>query len=464
MKKTLKAFVLILCFAICCLSLIACSPSSKEVNSVKGTTKPWDAADEYSIQLTGDGFSSGLDYVMCIEKQPNKDFVVLNLTDVQLGDGEIDFNAEFVRRADKTIQELVEKVKPDLITVTGDQGYGTEKSILYVGNLIDRYGIPWAPVFGNHDNQEDLLTTDQQSYLYENAFENCLFKCGPDNLATVESGSIAYGNYVVNVVERDQSDRKFHVVRSLIFINSRDNMDYSEDEKYEEEKKVNDRGYAMLTEKQIDWYKWAVKSVQPYGADGKVKSTIFLHIPIYAYNLAFDAAFKTDVDIFDYDEYTAAVRNTDAFEAYADKSIWNEGYENSVGGRREEICSAPYDDHVFDAVKDFDDDPSTDFISTDLIVAGHDHINNFIIEYEGVTFAYGLKTGSGCYYNEDLSGGSVILVRDSGDSVIYHQFTNIKVATFPWWVYFLICFGCVAVVTAIVLIVLFKLKILPIKK
>lgn len=465
MKKTLKYFAVILCVAFCALPLLSCSPSPKEAGSVKGTTSEWNDTDAYSIQLSDNGFSSNLDYVMCIEKQPNKDFIILNLTDVQLGDGEIDFNAEFVRRADKTIDELVKKVQPDLITVTGDQGYGTEKSILFVGNLIDRYGIPWAPVFGNHDNQEDILTTDQQSYLYETAFKNCLFKSGPNNLATVESGSVAYGNYVVNIVERDQSADKFHVVRSLVFVNSRDGYDYEEDEAYEDQKPINSRGYAMLSEKQIDWYKWAVKGVQQYGVDGQVKSTVFLHIPIYAYNLAFNAAFKTDVDPFDYEEYDKAVKNENALAAYADKSIWNKGYENSVGGRREEICSAPYDDHVLDAIKDFDDDPSTDFFSTDMIVAGHDHVNNFIIEYEGVTMAYGLKTGSGCYYNEDLSGGSVILVSDDGGSLIYHQFTNIKVATFPWWIYFLIGVGCAIVVaTAVVLIVLFKKKILPIRK
>ena len=465
MKKIVKTLSIVICVAVLCPLLFACSKDNKKVESVTGKTAEWNATDEYSIQLTDNGFSTDKDYVMCIEKQPNKEFVILNLTDVQLGDGEIDFNAEFVRRADKTIEELVNKVQPDLITVTGDQGYGTEKSILYVGNLIDRYGIPWAPVFGNHDNQEDILTTDQQSYLYETAFKNCLFKSGPNNLATVESGSVAYGNYVINIVERDQSANKFHVVRSLVFVNSRDGYDYEKDETHEEQKPINSRGYVMLSDKQIAWYKWAVKGVQQYGIDGKVKSTVFLHIPIYAFNLAFNAAFKTNVDPFDYEEYDKAVKNENALAAYADKSIWNEGYENSVGGRREEICSAPYDDHVLDAIKDFDDDPNTDFFSTDMVVAGHDHVNNFIIEYEGVTMAYGLKTGSGCYYNEDLSGGSVILVRDDGDSIIYHQFTDIKVATFPWWIYFLIGIGCAIIVaTAVVVIVLFKKKILPIRK
>ena len=152
----------------------------------------------------------------------------------------------------------------------------------------------------------------------------------------------------------------------------------------------------MLSQTQLEWYKWAIKGVQNYGANGKVSSAIFLHIPIYAYNLAFNAAFKTTVSMYDYKAYDEAVKNTDAMKAYTDKSIWNEGYENSFGGRRENIASAPYDDHAFDAILN----ATPDFISTDLVVAGHDHVNNFVIEYEGVTLAYSLKTGSGCYYNE----------------------------------------------------------------
>ncbi len=457
-----KIFLAIFIIILSILVLASCTNNVESIPSVETAT--WQPNDSYTIELTDEGFVTDKDYIMCIEKEPNKDFIVLNLTDIQLGDGEIDFSAEFVRRADKTIDELVKKVKPDLITVTGDQGYGTKKSILYVGSLLDRYGIPWAPVFGNHDNDEGELKTGQQAYLYENSFKNCLFKSGPDNLSTVESSSVAWGNYIINVVERDQSERKFHVVKSLVFVNSGNNYDYSEDPEYEDMLPVNDRNYAMISPTQIEWYKWAIKNVQPYGSNGEVKSAMFMHIPIYAYNVAFYAAYKSDVDMFDIENYNNDVINNDLLRDYADKSIWNNGYENSTGGRRETIASAPYDDHVFDAILDFDDDDSTDYISTDLIVAGHDHINSFIIEYQGVTMAYGLKTGSGCYWNEDLSGGSVIMIRDNGNSIMYHQFTDIEVATYPWWIYLLIAVGCLLVVSAVVLFILFKKGVIKIHK
>jgi len=420
----------------------------------------WNSNDNYTIQFINEKFITDKDYIICLEKKIKKrDFTILNLTDIQLFENDIQYNTKYFRTAKKVIEILVKKVKPDLITVTGDQGYGTKKTIVKIGNFIDQYGIPWAPILGNHDNQETELKTKEQAYLYENLFKNCLFKSGPRNLASINSGSIAWGNYIINIVERDDpstsTNNKFHVVKSLIFFNSGDIYDYTNDPKFNNQKPINERNYAMLSSNQINWYKWAVKNVQHYGKDGKVKSALFLHIPIYAYNTAFAAAYKTDVDIFDYQTYAETVKNEDVFDSFVNKTFWNEGYEHSVGGIRETICSPPYDDHVFEAIKNFDDNEKTDYISTDLVIAGHDHINDFIIEYEGVTLAYGLKTGIGSYSNEDLLGGSVILVHDSGKSVMYHQFiNNIEVLTYPWWIYLII--GIVVLVLIIVLVIVIQ--------
>lgn len=437
MKNNFYLFIITICILL--FNLISCN---KE-NDKSIIDDNWKSNDNYTIKFTNGKFITNKDYIICIEKKSKtKDFIILNLTDIQLRDIDIQDNTEFFRIAENIIEILVKKVKPDLITVTGDQGYGTKSTIMHVGNFIDQYGIPWAPIFGNHDNQEMELNTEEQAYLYENSFNNCLFKSGPRNLASTYSGSIAWGNYIINIIERDDpssTNNEFHVVKSLIFINSGDIYDYTKDPKFNNQKPINDRNYAMLTSNQIKWYKWAVKDVQHYGKNGKVKSALFLHIPIYAYNTAFAAAYKTDVDIFNYQNYTASVKNEDVFDTFVNKTFWNEGYEHSVGGIREMICSPPYDDHVFEAIKNFDDNENSNYISTDLVIAGHDHTNNFIIEYEGVTLAYGLKTGMASYANEDLIGGSVILVHDSGKSVMYHQFTNnIKVLTYPWRIYLII--------------------------
>ena len=58
-----------------------------------------------------------------LKKQVGKDFVILNLADVQLGNDE--WNPEHKNRkiATYTIDTLIKRVKPDLITLSGDQGW-----------------------------------------------------------------------------------------------------------------------------------------------------------------------------------------------------------------------------------------------------------------------------------------------------------------------------------------------------
>ncbi len=370
----------------------------------------WTESDSYRLFFDGDVVRSDKSYVLCLEKDPEKDFTILNLTDIQLRLPELRQDADCVAIAEKTIKKLVKKVKPDLITVTGDQGFGDKTEILAVGRMIDRFGIPWAPVFGNADNRSDEgISTGKQTFLYENAFNNCLLKAGPTDLAALTNGAVRYGNYIVNIVERDDTERGFHVVRSLLFFNSGDEEPYDEKD-YPGELRANPDEYSRLTERQISWYKWAVKEVRKYGL-GNVPSSIFLHIPIYAYNQAYAAA--------------------------KGENGWNKGYEDSFGEARETSGTPPYDDGVLQAIKEEN--------STDFIICGHDHRNDYIITHEGVTYCYGLKTGKGCYWDKDMSGGTVVTVKKDGTTSARHEFCPVRVIGIPRWVYPIVALAGLAV-------------------
>ena len=117
-----------------------------------------------------------------IEKDPTKDFVILNLADVQLNDDEV--FADMGTRANNMIASLIEKTQPDLITLTGDNAWGTVAYMELI-NYIDSFGIPWAPVMGNHDGQ-GCVSEFWAAELFTQA-ENCLFQFGPENMG--------YGNY-----------------------------------------------------------------------------------------------------------------------------------------------------------------------------------------------------------------------------------------------------------------------------
>ena len=90
--------------------------------------------------------------------------------------------------------------------------------------------------------------------------------------------------------------------------------------------------------------------------------------------------------------------------------------KDSFGVRREYISSYEADEGAFDAIKELG--------STKHIIAGHDHVNSFVIRYEGVRFIQGLKTGAGCYWNQELNGGTVLTVTKDGITDVRHEYVD----------------------------------------
>lgn len=88
-------------------------------------------------------------YATTIEKSPDKDFVVLNFSDVQCHDGEA--FSEVGEFAEETMDKLIQKVKPDLITFSGDNAFDPFAYLRLI-RFIDAYGIPRAAVMGNADH------------------------------------------------------------------------------------------------------------------------------------------------------------------------------------------------------------------------------------------------------------------------------------------------------------------------
>lgn len=114
-----------------------------------------------------------LEDTVILQKEPGKDFKILNLADIQLGD-----TLDIGKRAytEETIRRLVEETKPDLITLTGDQTWtGSQRlSVRYFVELMDSFQIPWAPVFGNHDGEGNV----DKNWIADRymASEYCLFQ------------------------------------------------------------------------------------------------------------------------------------------------------------------------------------------------------------------------------------------------------------------------------------------------
>lgn len=324
-----------------------------------------------------------LEDTVILQKEPGKDFKILNLADVQYSD-----TLDIGKRAytEETIRKLIEQTQPDLITMTGDQTWTAmqKQSAKHLVAFMDSFKIPWAPVFGNHDgegNADKNWLADQ--YM---SSEYCLFKKGPNNIGGV-------GNYIINIMEGDK------IIQSLIMMDSGQGRSYPEDPDqtnpiymYADEldggeyvlnadgtRKQAQVGtdYEFISETQVQWYKWAINGATAANGGETPESIVFFHIALPEY-----------------------------YYAYLQ---WKEsGYDASMGfgEKREQVCCPKVNTGLFAAMQELG--------STKNVVVGHDHINTYSVLYEGIRLTYGLKTGDRCYRDEDLNGGTLLTISQDG--------------------------------------------------
>ncbi len=357
----------------------------------------------YSLEMNGKGeiHASGKDWVITLEKKKGEDFTILNLTDFQIEHPSED--AEFRQ----VIDYLVESVEPDLITITGDLSYGKAATLEEIGEILESYSIPWAPVFGNHDHNEIETKIEEQCRILD-SFPHCLFRTGPDMGMTNSGKSMRAGNYVINIVEKEGNG--FSVVKTLVFLDTGDETTYSADDNKGKKEYRNGYNWDHLTSDQVEFYNDSVQSASRYSGNSDQGAILFIHMPVFAYADAIDAALGTDISIYDEDAFIEYAKTISYENSLTDRSLWTKGYKDSSGVCHEKIGCAPYDDGVFDNIKD----------NTDTIICGHEHINNFIVDYRSVRFCYATKTGKGCYYEAPLNGGTVVTVSDNGETEVFH--------------------------------------------
>ena len=302
------------------------------------------------------------DYAVELEKSPYKDFVVLNFSDVQLSANQV--FGEDGAKTEALITKAVKEVKPDLITLTGDNSWNF-MGYVRLAEFIDSFDIPWAPVMGNHDGSDGDKVEENWDALQMTKCKNCVFKFGPVDMGV--------GNYIINITEKGK------IIHTLYMMDTHSSTS------------LPVGGYDHLWDNQLQWYEWAVNGNNAI-AGKTVESTVFFHIPCIQYRQAWnDAKYNPE---------------TGKYEA--------EQYADSFGSNDEGICSPEYDNGFFDLVKKLD--------STKNIIAGHDHVNNSSILYEGVYLNYSLKSGTGSYWTEDKLGGSVLSINSDGHATFSHHY------------------------------------------
>ncbi len=346
----------------------------------------WSAEQEYTHE-----------YSVVLEKEEGKDFVVLNLADIQISDDE-NYYSEY-EYAKTMINKLVEEQQPDLITLSGDNAWDTVAYITLV-DYIDSFGIPWAPVMGNHDGQ-GCMNEFWCAYLFDQA-ENCVWKFGPKDMG--------YGNYVINIKEGDK------VVHTIFMMDTHDNVDYTD------ENGNHIEGYDHLWENQIEWYEWAVKGIEK--TEGKkVESSVFIHIPVfevrevwYYYYEGFNCASCNK-------NFTKAQLKSDSCPDCAGGVTNADGKENLwIGEYADKAEYLIHETPCPGVVNNFFTDKMLELDSTKNVMFGHDHVCNASINYKGIQLTYGLKLGYGCYYEDGMMGGTTLTIASDGSAQYAHHF------------------------------------------
>lgn len=362
-----------------------------------------------------------------ISKKADRDFIILNLTDPQLTEGDWGLNedsntAEKSEMFKTTVNELLTRVTPDLITITGDLAYPYHmRSYEKYAEFFDKIGIPWTVIWGNHDNEIDLEPIDEMVKILSKS-KHFIFEEGPRELGS--------GNFVIAVEEEGK------IVEGLIMMDTHDVLFYLPHEDTEQtmiDKNVADlmpthrqqieafekRGYTekdvhwmntRMPKKQIEWYSEQIEMLKSLGCND---TALFIHVPFHAYAQAFKAAFRSKLNPLD-------ISVEDSYKG----DCWIEGYKDSFGVKHEknpDLCGSvgcySADDGVFDAILEGG--------TTKTVVAGHCHTDNFVINYKGVKLAFALKTGPGCYWKPDLNGGTVIKIDSNGVKDLYHEYVNL---------------------------------------
>lgn len=381
MKKSfLLLFVALLMFSVCVSGSTVSEPAKSvviEEDSFLAKEK-----DEEGFALRWSGTIEG-DSSVTLQKTPEKDFVILNLADTQLTDAEWEPGSVMRRILIRTIEELVARVKPDLITLTGDLTYPNHlRSYDCTASYLDTLNIPWTVAWGNHDDQNG---EERVRELVKRMRRHPYFVYCDGN---PEFGN---GNFVIKIAEGEKP------VSAIVMVDSHER---ELDPIQNDPEKLC---YSRLRPNQIEWLKEISGTLKSQGfKDG----AMLLHIPFYAYRDAFAAAY--------------AGKKKPEEVTYAESlkpETWKEGYKDSIGVLHEAICSYVLEDNVMDALVD------SDFVK--LVLCGHDHTNNFIIKYRGIKLAYALKTGAGCYWQPASNGGTVITIGSQGIKDIHHEFVNV---------------------------------------
>ena len=265
-----------------------------------------------------------------VKKTDDGDYKVLQLTDVHLSAGDV--YTERNIKAMNAVYSIIEQVRPDIIEMTGDYVFAmpyTDNSQDYETfkmcmKFMDQIGIPWIWTFGNHDHDFFDRYTQEQVHSMLE-LSDTLIKYD------IDYNVDGYSNGEFRLYNSDDT-----LNRILISVDSHDYL--------------TDGNYDYIHDNQVSWYTDVINNDKKlFGED--IQSFVYTHIPLMEYN--------------------------DAWYAYQGGDT---RAEYISGTKREDVCCSSVRGRMGTAMSQLN--------STQAVFCGHDHLNDYIIKYCGVTYAY----------------------------------------------------------------------------
>jgi hypothetical protein len=238
-----------------------------------------------------------------------------------------------------------------MIVLTGDNLFGFSiERIKELSSVLDEFKLPWTYVYGNHDThsqsieEKKLIENEclKSSYcLYRNDFENITLKRRGDHLIQLrlkDTNKLVYGLYMID------SGTYSYKLPDL-------NKDGEPD----------GVGYESVYEDQLNQFKKVINSAniryqeQDDNNFENLPNIIFQHMCVQEYNTAWDLYTKGSSEA---------------------KLLFGKYLETP--------CPGLVNTGQFDVMKE---------MNTKGMFVGHDHINTFGVEYQGILLAVGGQAG-----------------------------------------------------------------------
>ena len=195
--------------------------------------------------------------------------------------------------------------------------------------------------------------------------------------------ALVFGNHDYNAVvpPKDLSDlyedSKYCIYKTGSIENSYGNYTYT----IERENRsiysliFMDSGKTGFDKKHVDWYENEINKQTLSNNNKVVNSMVFFHIPLEELNSAYDLFLE-------------------------DSSIGS-------GVKNEAFCVQSTNVGLFNK--------AVELGSTKAFVYGHDHINNLVLNYNGIKLCYGLKSGRTSYFYDTMQGGNLYTITENNE-------------------------------------------------